>query len=97
MSSTIDNQTTAPFSNLQMELLKLFTRQLSDNDLLEVKQLLANHFLEKAMDAADKVWAKNAWTAADAERLTHEHHRTPYKPDTIKNMNQVENAAAYAL
>ena len=59
MSATISAQSLAPFSNLQMELLKLFSRQLSDADLLEIKQVLANHFLEKAMDAADKVWAKN--------------------------------------
>jgi hypothetical protein len=79
MSSTISLQPIAPFSNLQMELLKLFARQLSDADLLEVKQVLAAHFLEKAMDAADKVWVKNNWTAADATRMSKEHHRTPYK------------------
>jgi hypothetical protein len=79
MSATISAQSLAPFSNLQMELLKLFSRQLSDADLLEIKQVLANHFLEKAMDAADKVWAKNNWTAADAERMANEHHRTPTK------------------
>jgi hypothetical protein len=60
MSSTISLQPVSPFSNLQMELLKLFARQLSD-------------------DAADKVWAKNNWTAADAERMANEHHRAPSK------------------
>lgn len=79
MSSTISLQPVSPFSNLQMELLKLFARQLSDADLLEIKQVLATHFLEKAMDAADKVWAKNNWTAADAERMANEHHRVPSK------------------
>jgi hypothetical protein len=80
MSSTISLQPLSPFSNLQMELLKLFARQLSDADLMEVKQVLATHFLDKAMDAADKVWVKNNWTAADATRMANEHHRTPSKP-----------------
>jgi predicted metal-binding transcription factor (methanogenesis marker protein 9) len=70
-----------PFSNLQMELLRLFDKNLSEAELLEVKKLLANHFLEKAMDAADKVWEKNNWTEADANRMMQEHHRTPYKAD----------------
>ena len=76
-------QAQPPFSNLQMELLKIFDRHLSDEDLLEIKLLLAKHFLEKSMYTADKVWVKNNWTDADAVRLSHEHHRTPYKPDAV--------------
>lgn len=74
-------QAQPPFSNLQMELLKIFDRHLSEDDLLEIKLLLAKHFLEKSMNAADKVWAKNNWTAEDAVRFSHEHYRAPYKPD----------------
>ncbi len=80
MHTTIQAQ--PPFSNLQMELLRLFARQLSDEELLEVQLLLAKHFMDKAMDAADKIWQQNHWTQADAVRLSHEHHRTPYKKDS---------------
>ena len=76
-------QSQPPFSNLQMELLKLFDRQLSEQELLEIKFLLSKHFLEKSLDAADLVWDKNKWTAADAVRLSKEHHRTPYKTEEI--------------
>ena len=76
-------QTQPPFSNLQMELLRLFARHLSEAELLEIKRLLAKHFMDKAMDAADKVWVKSNWTATDAVRLSHEHHRTPYQNDTL--------------
>ncbi len=78
MTATLESQ--PPFSNLQMELLKLFARHLSDEELLEVKQLLSQHFLEKAMGAADKVWTKNNWSADEAVRLSHEHQRTTFKP-----------------
>ena len=81
MEAAIQSQ--PPFSNLQMELLKLFSRHLSDEKLLAIKQLLARHFLEKAMDAADKVWENNNWTADDAIRLSHEHQRTPYKSNKL--------------
>ncbi len=81
MSSLI--QSPPPFSNLQMELLKIFDRHLSDEELLEIKMLLAKHFLEKASNAADKVWENNKWTAADAIKLSKEHHRTPYKSETL--------------
>jgi hypothetical protein len=76
MTPTLITPPQPPFSNLQIELLKLFTRELSDTDLLEIKLLLARHFLEKSMNAADKVWAKNNWTANSATQLSQEHHRT---------------------
>ena len=47
------SQSQPPFSNLQMELLKIFNRNLSDADLLEIKLLLAKHFLDKSIDAAN--------------------------------------------
>ena len=77
MAATV--QSPPPFTNLQMELLKLFARQLSEAELLDIRLLLAKHFLEKAMDAADTAWSANNWTADDAVRLSHEHHRTTYK------------------
>lgn len=80
---TTTAKTQPPFSNLQMELLRLFARNLSEEELLEIKLLLAKHFMDKAMDAAERAWQQNNWTTADAARLTHEHHRTPYKNDTL--------------
>ena len=33
-----------PFSNVQLELLKVFSHQVSDNDLLELRRLLVQFF-----------------------------------------------------
>ncbi len=52
----------APLSNLQLELLQIFSRKLNNEDLLEVKRVLANHFAQKAMDGMDKQWTKNGWS-----------------------------------
>ena len=43
-------------SNVQMELIKLYSTELKDDDLMEVKKLLANYFAHKAINEADNIW-----------------------------------------
>ncbi len=50
-------------SNLQVELLKVFTYDLSETQLFEIKTLLANYFAQKASDRMDELWEENGWTA----------------------------------
>ena len=45
-----------PFTNVQLELLKVFATQLSDEDLQELKKIIAKFLLEKARDRADEIW-----------------------------------------
>lgn len=45
----------APLTNLQLELVKLFAQEVPEEDLRNIKQLIANYFAEKAMDMADQV------------------------------------------
>ena len=51
-----------PLSNLQIEILKLYSFDLKEEQLLEVKDLLAKYFADKASDAMDKLWEKNNWS-----------------------------------
>ena len=44
-----------PLSNLQLELLKAFSHQLSEDDLLQVKAMIAAFFAKKSVEAANKV------------------------------------------
>jgi hypothetical protein len=44
------------FSNVQLELLKLYSTDISDSELEEVKQKLADFFAKKVTDEADKLW-----------------------------------------
>jgi hypothetical protein len=41
-----------PLSNVQIELMKLFSTNLSDNELIELKDLLSRFYADKAI--ADK-------------------------------------------
>jgi len=49
-------------SNLQLELLKLYALGISDEELLMIKKLLAQFFLRKAVDEANKVWDARGYT-----------------------------------
>lgn len=69
-----------PLSNIQLELLKLYSTDISDEDLLQIKQMIAHYFAQKAIAAADKVWDDNEWTNEDAMRMVNAHFRTPYNP-----------------
>lgn len=52
----------ASLTNLQVELLQLFSLNLPDNELLEIKRLLAKHFADKASDEMDRLWEENNWS-----------------------------------
>ena len=58
-----------PFTNVQLELLKVFSHQVEDTALLELRQMLAQFFAQRAIAAADTAWDKNGWTDADVDRL----------------------------
>lgn len=45
-----------PLSNLQQELLKLYSANVSEEDLLHIKKYLAQYFGAKAISEADKIW-----------------------------------------
>ncbi len=63
-------------SNLQVELLKLYSNGVAEKNLHEIKLMLANYFAEKASDAMDEVWEEKNLTAQDMIDWTNEHNRT---------------------
>lgn len=56
-----------PLSNLQLELIKIFSYELSDSDLLEVKRILSKHFADKASDEVDRLWEDKKWSNDDMD------------------------------
>ncbi len=68
-----------PLTSLQLELLKLFSRDIAETDLREIKKILVQYFAQKAMDLADNVWEQNKWTENDEIQFLNQHNRTPYK------------------
>jgi len=44
------------FSNIQLELLKLYSTDVKENELLDIKNYLAKYFAEKSVQEADTIW-----------------------------------------
>ncbi len=61
------NATSAPLSNVQIELLKLFSTNLSDVELKELKGLLAGFYARKSIQLADQVWNEKGLTPKDMD------------------------------
>ena len=61
-----------PLSNVQLELLKLFSTDMSDEELNELKSVIANFYAQKAMDMADKIWDERGLTQEDMEKWLRE-------------------------
>ncbi len=66
-------------TNLQLELLKTFSYDLTESQILETKDLLAKYFARKVTSETDDFWDKNDWSNETIEDLAKEHLRTQYK------------------
>jgi hypothetical protein len=72
-------EATAPqhgLSNLQLELLKLYSRNIADENLLAIKGMIAAYFAKKTTELANNAWDEKG---LDAETILKTHIRTPYR------------------
>ena len=56
-----------PLSNIQMEILKLYSVGVSQKDLEELKDVLARFFAAKSIRLANEVWKEKNLTNEDRE------------------------------
>lgn len=68
-----------PLSNMQLELLKVFSHDLKEQELLELKQLLVQFFAKRAIQAANQLWDEKGWNDEDVDRFLETKMRTPYE------------------
>lgn len=68
-----------PLSNMQLELLKLFSRDIADNDVVEIKKLFVKYLSQKLDSSANKDREEKNWTNDDMDKLLNSRLRTPYK------------------
>jgi hypothetical protein len=61
-----------PFSNIQLELLQLYSKNVSDEDLLLLRNIIANFFADRATQLADTIWEEKN---LDAKKLLKKHRR----------------------
>jgi hypothetical protein len=62
-------------SNLQMELLKLYSHNVSDEELKDIRKMLADYYGKKADEEMDRLWKENGWNQDTIEKWKKEHFR----------------------
>lgn len=65
MSQTLQT----PLTKLQLELLKLYSHEVSDKDLANIKELIGRYFADRLSNIADAAWDRNHWTQKDMENI----------------------------
>jgi len=68
-----------PFTNVQLEIIKTFNVNLSEDELIEFKNMLANYFAQRAIEGANKVWDEKGWTDKDVDRMLNTKMRSSKK------------------
>jgi hypothetical protein len=61
-------QTLFPLSNVQIELLQLYTTDLSETELIELKALLAQFYADKSISLANQIWEEKGLTDEDMDK-----------------------------
>ena len=72
-------QAAKKLSNLQLELLKVFSFDISDEQVKEIKSLLVAYFAEKVTAEMDALFEANDWGEEKIEEWSKEHMRTKYE------------------
>ena len=67
----METATPLPFTNVQLELLKTFSHQLPENELLELRKTLALFFAQRLVTLADEVWVSKNWTNETIDNMLH--------------------------
>ena len=76
----------SPFSNIQLELLRLYKSNVNDIDLLAVKKIISNYFAEKAIKKADEIWESQNWDEKKVSELLSIKMRTPYHKGALSKL-----------
>jgi len=61
-----------PLTNVQAELLKVFSRQIPNEDLLELRQVMAKFLLQKARQRVDVIWEQKGYNNSIMSQLLSE-------------------------
>lgn len=66
-------------SNAQIEIVKAFRHDMTEEDLKKFRKIIANFFAEILMDEADKVWDEEGWDEEKIQELLNTKMRSGHK------------------
>lgn len=61
----IDLPSSTSLSNIQIELLNLYSVGVSDETLLELKKIISQFLMQKLREEAGKVWVEKQYSETD--------------------------------
>jgi hypothetical protein len=61
-----------PLTNVQQEILKLYSTEFSEQELQDFRRELGAYFARKTTEVADQAFEARGYTADDLERWLHE-------------------------
>ena len=66
------------FSPLQMQLLSMLSRIRTEQEAMDIRNLVANYYAERAFDAMDALWEEGKMDEKNIADWKQLHERTPY-------------------
>ena len=70
------NSDTTRFTPLQLDLLRIFSRNPSEQELIDIKNLIARYYADKASDEMDRLWEERGYTDETMQGWVKERMRT---------------------
>ena len=67
------------FTPYQMQILDSIAMVKSDAEMIEIRNLIADYFSNKALDAMDALCEQGKLSTASVQSWSKEHLRTPYQ------------------
>ncbi len=72
-------EATTVFNPIQLYLLKLFSNMESEQELVEVKQVLSDYYFKKVEKRASEISKQKGWTQDTLDTMANQHFRTAYQ------------------
>ena len=67
------------FTEPQLELLKMFSIQFPEKVWMDIRDMVAGYFLQKASEEMDALFQEKGWGEEKIKEWTNTHMRTSYK------------------
>lgn len=61
-------QQTTRLTPIQLDVLKMFSRGIPDDELIKIKRILAAYFANKLTAEADRIWEEKGLTDDDMDK-----------------------------
>ena len=67
------------FSPFQIQMLEMVSHVQSEDEMNDIRRMLAEYFAQRAEDAIDRLWDEGVLNEGVIEGWKSEHMRTPYR------------------